>query len=298
MHSAEMVEWSDLRFFLAVAELGSTTAAGKALRVSQSTVQRRLTCLEASIGFPLFTRSVTGYRLGPHGVDLLPLARQLGQAAEAFEQAARQSARANGGVLRLTCPEPVVARLRPLVERFEAQHPGVAVEFVTSDRYLDLTKGDADVAFRSGDTDAALTGRKVADSIWGVYASADYIARHGRPQRVEDLAAHHILSLDDSLANHRLTNWLKHVAPRAHIAGRSNSVLGLAHATRSGLGVAPLPRGVALDAGGLVELFGPVQALTRSWRLLTTPALRRTPRVAAFFDFAVRERGALKTVFG
>jgi DNA-binding transcriptional LysR family regulator len=52
---------------------------------------------------------------------------------------------------------------------------------VTSDRYLDLSKGEADVAFRSGDTDDDLVGRKIADSIWAVYASRAYIERPGNP---------------------------------------------------------------------------------------------------------------------
>lgn len=60
-----------------------------------------------------------------------------------------------------------------------------------SDRYLDLSKGEADVAFRSGDTD---DGRKIADSVWAVYASEDYIARHGKPTRAEDLSQHPLAS--------------------------------------------------------------------------------------------------------
>ena len=61
---------------------------------------------------------------------------------------------------------------------------------MTSDRYLDLSKGEADVAFRSGDTDDELVGRKIADSIWAIYASRGYVERHGQPARIEDLASH------------------------------------------------------------------------------------------------------------
>ena len=65
----------------------------------------------------------------------------------------------------MTCPEPIIPRLLPIIERFHACYPQVRVEFVTSDRYLDLTKGEADVALRSGDTEDELVGRKIADSI-------------------------------------------------------------------------------------------------------------------------------------
>ena len=69
------------------------------------------------------------------------------------------------GVIRVTCPEPIVYRMTQskLIDRFHARHPKLRVEFVTSDRYLDLSKGEADVAFRSGDTDDELVGRKIEE---------------------------------------------------------------------------------------------------------------------------------------
>jgi DNA-binding transcriptional LysR family regulator len=62
-----MLDWNDLRFFLAIARHGSTIAAGKALRISQSTVQRRLAALEKSLGRKLVTRTASGYRLTDFG---------------------------------------------------------------------------------------------------------------------------------------------------------------------------------------------------------------------------------------
>jgi DNA-binding transcriptional LysR family regulator len=89
------------------------------------------------------------------------------------------SRRNAAGVIRLTCPEPLVNRLTRsgLLDRFHALHPGLHVEFVMSDKYIDLRTGEADVALRSGDTDDnVLVGRKVGDSLWAVYASTDYVA--------------------------------------------------------------------------------------------------------------------------
>jgi DNA-binding transcriptional LysR family regulator len=205
-------------------------------------------------------------------------------------------ARDRAGVIRVTCPEPIVQRMTPLIERFHARHPKLRVEFVMSDRYLDLLKGEADIAFRSGDTDDELVGRKIADSVWAVYASRAYIAHHGKPERVEDLARHSLVSFDDSLKNHRVVKWLKEVAPGAKIAARNNSVLGLVYAVKSGIGVGPLPTAIADGEPELVRVLGPVPELARSWRLLTHPDLRRTPRIAAFFDFIVTERESMKSI--
>jgi DNA-binding transcriptional LysR family regulator len=282
---------------LAVARHGSTIAAGKALGVSQSTVHRRLGDLEGHIGRELVVRHTAGYRLTEFGRDLLPFAERVEAAVKELEQHVADAARDRRGVIRVTCPEPIVPRLMPLIERFHAGHPNFQVEFVTSDRYLDLLKGEADVAFRSGDTDDDLIGRKIADSIWAVYASPVYIERHGKPERVEDLSRHLLVSLDESLANHRVVEWLKTVAPDAKIAARNNSVLGLVYAVKSGIGMGPLPTAVADEQEDLVRVLGPIRELARSWRLLTHPDLRRTRRVSAFFDFVAKERAALKAIF-
>lgn len=196
----------------------------------------------------------------------------------------------------MTCPEPIVPRLLPVIEQFHSRHPRLRVEFVTSDRYLDLTKGEADVALRSGDTEDELVGRKIADSIWAVYASRSYVEQHGKPERPEDLDRHRVVSLDEAMSKHRLVGWLNSVAPNATIAARNNSILGLMQAVKSGLGVSALPVSMAEQQEELVRLFGPVVELSRSWRLLTHPDLRRTKRISLFFDFIVEQREALKPI--
>lgn len=291
-----MFDWNDLKFFLAVARHGSTIAAGKALRTSQSTVQRRLRELEAKIGRELAARQSSGYRLTPFGEKLLPLAERVEAAIEDFEQCITGEVREEAGIIRMTCPEPIIPRLLPIIEQFHTRHPRLRVEFVTSDRYLDLTSGEADVALRSGDTEDELIGRKIADSIWAVYASHTYIEQQGRPESLDDLNRHRIVSLDETMSRHRLVAWLNSVAPNATIVARNNSILGLLQAVRSGLGVSALPIPMAEQYDELVRLFGPVTELSRSWRLLTPPDLRRTKRVSLFFDYIIENREALKPI--
>jgi DNA-binding transcriptional LysR family regulator len=169
-----MFDWNDLKFFLAVARHGSTIAASKALRTSQSTVQRRLSELETKIGRELVARQSTGYQLTTFGEKLLPFAQRVEAAIENFERCITGEVREDAGVIRMTCPEPIIPRLLPIIEQFHVRHPQVRVEFVTSDRYLDLRKGQADVSLRSGDTEDELIWRKIADSIWALYASHSY----------------------------------------------------------------------------------------------------------------------------
>lgn len=292
-----MFDWDDLKPLLAVHHHGSTLAAGRALGVNQSTVQRRLLELERRLGQVLVVRQASGYALTAFGSELIPLAEVVEAAVLQLQVKAEGRDREGRAIIRLTCPEPVVSRLTPLIELFHARRPDLRAQFVTSDRYLDLLKGDADIAFRSGDTDEALVGRKVADSIWGVYASPAYVAAHGRPPSVADLGAHPIFSLDASLSKHRMLLWLDEVAPSAQVAGRSSSILGLVDAVKGGGGLAALPCVIG-DAAGLERVLGPVAELGRAWRLLTHPELRRAPRIAAFFDFVEAERDRVAAALG
>ena len=294
-----MFDWNDLRFLLAVARDGSTLAAARSLGVNQSTVQRRLANLDAQLDQRLVERLPSGYQLTELGTAILPHAERVAAAVQDFEQALRDLGRAHVGIIRLTCPEPIAFRLTQsgILDRFHAKHPGLTVEFVLSDQYVDLAKGEADVALRSGDTDdSILVGRKIADSLWAIYASKTYIAQHGAPAVVADLARHPLIAFEESLSKHRTVSWFKEVAPGATYAARNTSVLGLIYAAKAGLGVAPLPMSLGDAEADLVRVIGPVPELTRAWRILTHPDQRQTARISAFFDFVLQETEALRPI--
>ncbi len=299
MHGSSAFDWDDLRVFLAVAREGSTIAAGRALGINQSTVHRRLAELERRIGCRLAERHPAGYRLTDVGRDLLPHAASVEEAVLRFAQRLDDAKRNVVGVVRVTCPEPLVFLIKqsPLLERFRALHPGLTVEFVMSDRYLDISKGDADIALRSGDTeDNELVGRKIADSVWAVYASREYVERAGRPASIEELERHALVGFEESMARHRVAKWLQQVAPNARIVARSNSVLGLLYAVKSGVGIGALPTALGDGDPQVVRVLGPIPELARIWRVLAHPDVRHTPRVAAFFDFICGETEALQSI--
>jgi molybdate transport repressor ModE-like protein len=295
-----MFDWNDLRPFLAVARHGSTTAAARALGVDQSTVQRRLGELERRIGQALVERHTTGYKLTAYGQELLPLAQAVEARMEQLQDKIKQSAREVNGVLRLTCPEPIVPRITrsPLLDLLGALHPGLRIEFVTTDHYVDLAKGEADVALRSGDTvDNQLVGRKVGESYWAVYAGREYVHKHGGVASAQEAAGHAWIVLDAAtMPKHRSTEWLRVVAPNARVAVTASSVLGLVHSAKANMGLAALPTALGDAEPDLVRQFGPVPELTRVWRILTTRPLRRTQRVATFFDFMVGQTEILRPI--
>ena len=294
LHNSTMFDWNDLRHFLAVARHGSTLAAAKTLRVSQSTVHRRLEELERRIGRKLVKRHPTGYRLTEFGEEMLAHAERVEDSVAAFERHTAASVRELKGSIRVTCPEGLGSSLvrSTLLDKFSARFPELRVELVMTIKILDLGKGQADIAIRAAaPADESLVGRKIGDSLWAVYASRAYVKRHGGADRIADIDRHAIVQFDGDMADSRAAKWLQSVAPRARVAARSNSLSALVLAVKSGAGLAVVPVIVGENERDLVRVLGPIDDLTTPYYLLMHQDMRRTPRVRAFFDFVVDELG-------
>ena len=294
-----MLDWNDLRYLLAVARAGSTLAAAKALGTSQSTVHRRLTELEERIGRPLVKRHATGYRLTELGEHLLPYAERAEEAMAAFERQSLASDKDFSGTVRVTCASTLADRLAnsSLIDMFQARYPSLRVELVITDRLLDLSKGEADIAIRLGERqDDALIGRQIAKVPWAVYASHSYIERHGRPECLKDIEHHVVIAYDGEIADYAAARWLRSVAPGARVAARSENWPGYVLAVKSGAGLGPLPIHHGDRERELVRLIDTDAELMSHFWLLMHRDMRRTPRVRAFFDFVVAELKAFRTL--
>ena len=286
-----MFDWNDLRYFLAVAREGSTLAAAKALGVSQPTVQRRLSALEESIKRKLVEHHPTGYRLTEFGKTLFPHAEDVERSITAFQRQLMSGGQELSGTLRVTCPEGMASRLlAPLIESFRAKYPELRVDLIMTDRRLDLAKGEAEVALRMHEPgDESLIARKIADAPWSVYASRSYIKRHGRPQQQEDLDNHAVIEFGGEIAQIQASRWLRTAAPRATVAARGNSMLGVLAAVKSGAGLAPLPMLLGGGEEDLEPLLAPIPEIGSKIYIVMHADLRRTERVRAFCDFVASE---------
>ena len=223
-------------------------------------------------------------------------AEQVEEAVTVFERHLAASDKRLTGTVRVTCPEGLVdPLLTPLVDAFQVRYPGLRVDLIVTERFLDLSKGEAEIAVRGGEPcDPVLIGRKIADNPWAVYASRSYIERHGQPKRPEDINDHAIIDFSGDISNLLLAKWLRSVAPRATIAARSNSVIGLLMAAKSGVGVTILPVQLGDPAEELIRVIDPLPELMSQIYILVHPDLRHAPRVRAFFDFVIAEIGAFR----
>lgn len=294
-----MLDWNDLRHFLAVARHGSTIAAAKALGVNQSTVHRRLCELERQLGRRLVERHPSGYRLTAVGEELRPLAERVETAVQDLQRRAASSDADLVGTVRVTCPETVGYRMMktPLLDAFRTRYPGLRIELLMVDRVLDLAKGEADVAFRTAPAqDNALVSRKLADVPWAMFASRSYVDRHGQPDRPEDVNQHQVIGFGGRIVEHPAARWLRSVAPKARVAAICTTTPALVLAVKSGAGLAPLPVVAVEHEQDLVRLLGSVPVLTLHFYLVFHRDMRRTPRVRAFCDFVTEEIKAFRTL--
>lgn len=183
--------------FVSVATRGSLSAAARAEGVTPAIVGRRLDALEQRLGVKLLVRTTRSISLTFEGVAFLEdCQRILNDLANAEASVSLGGVKASGH-LRVSAPAGF-GRLHvaPLLRDFLAANPDVSCSLDLTDRVVDLVNENIDCAIRIGElADSSLVSIRLADNQRVVVASPDYIARHGVPVTIEDLAQHNCLSL-------------------------------------------------------------------------------------------------------
>ncbi len=294
-----MYDWGNLRIFLATARAGSMLAAAAELGVNQTTVARRIAALESSLRVRLFNRNRDGCCLSESGASLLAQAERVADEAETFERLVAQRGRQLAGVIRVTLSE-IVANIvvTPLLAEFFEQYPDIKVELITTDRRLDLARGEADIAIRGTHQaiEAGVVVRKLANGRWSLYCSRGYAAKRGAPKCPEDLSKHLVIAADGALAKHIPYIWLAEAAPRAKVRSVCSTMINAISAIRSGHGVGPLPCWAnAVTEWNLIECFA-VPRFRYGYYLLTRADKKDLPRVKAFTEFVAARRSVMKQI--
>ena len=143
------IAWDDVRIFLAVAEAGSVSGAARQLRLGQPTISRRLADMEQALGARLFVRGVGGATLTSAGERLLSPARTMAEWAGEVARAAEAGEAAPQGLVRITAsPYVCFDFLAPFAASVSSRHPTIRIEVLSATRYLDMARGEADLALR------------------------------------------------------------------------------------------------------------------------------------------------------
>ena len=282
-----MMDWNLCRTFLAVADAGSYLGAARLLRTSHPTVGRAVAALEGQLGTKLFARSTEGLALTEQGRVFRTHVQAMATAALRAEAAvSARGARARGTVRLSIGPTLAAYWLMPRMDAFLQQHAEIEIDLVTHPFPASVLKRDADIVlrvFQSGDEN--LVGRKIARLGAGFYASRDYVARFGLPERKDDWKSHRVVGFDDKGSNADLGRWSDHVVRDAALVMRCSSQADMLAAVRAGIGICVLSCIVGDAYADLVRVL-PHKLVSNSdvW-LLAHPDLVDLPPVRAVMDF-------------
>lgn len=278
-----MMNWDDIRIFLAVARHGSLRAAGRALGLSQPTIGRRLTAFEETFGGPaLFDRLPDGLRLNPAGEALVGAAERLESAALALERRRVAGSPALTGTVRVSVGEWAEALLARHSGSSDAGGlpPGITLELVQSPQTANLARRDADLALRHGVPEAGnLFVAKV-----GAIAAALYRRRGGGPDLGRD---GHWITYTEEQGHYASARWIEQQVRNAggRVVLRAPHIAMRLEAIRAGVGLGLLPC-YAGDADALLERAGaPVPELTADYWVIVHRDLRRAACVRAVIDW-------------
>lgn len=193
------MDTDSVRLFVLAAEKLNISAAGRALGMAPAVASARLAKLEKALGADLLHRSTRKVALSLEGAEFLPYAREiLAQESAALAALGLGNPTATG-TLRFAAPSSFAQLyIAPLAPEFLERHPGISLDLRLSDMPFDLIEGSYDLALRNAAIeDSSLKGRKLADDRRVLCASPDYLARHGTPQTIDDLAAHQLIAFRD-----------------------------------------------------------------------------------------------------
>ncbi|MEM6372463.1 MAG: LysR family transcriptional regulator [Pseudomonadota bacterium] len=282
-----MDNWDEIKTAYQVARMGTVSGAAEVLGVHHATVIRHIDALEGRLGVKLFQRHARGYTATEAGDDLFRVAQatddQFGQLAGRIKGRGTEVS----GELVVTSLVTMAPRLAPVLTAFQQQHPDVIVRYLTGDRLFRLEYGEAHVAIRAG------TAPDQPDNVVqpfvrltvGLYATQDYIARHGHPDLAGDTSGHRFVSHDAADSRAPFHKWLRSQVAEDTITFRSTDVRALEQAVLAGAGVGFLPVLEARANPKLVEIMPPSEDWTAPLWLVTHVDLHRTNKVQAFLTF-------------
>ena len=280
-----MMDWDDVRSFLAIARARSLSGAARELDVRQSTMSRRLEALEMRAGARLLQRTPRGYELTPLGEAVLGNAERMEAEAIAVERLVQGRDVALSGVVRLTTVEAVAERIVPAaLVRLHARYPGITVDLMSDPRSFNLSRREADVAIRMTRFEGnELVSRRLGVAAMALYASTDYIARMGPLTATPD-GGHCVVTVLEDQDHLPEARWLDVRVPRARRAVRTNNRNGQLAAVSAGLGIACLPCFMADGASGVERLTDPGEGPSREIWLGVHEDLRHMPRIRAVIE--------------
>ncbi|WP_128597053.1 LysR family transcriptional regulator [Paraburkholderia kirstenboschensis] len=278
-----MFDWEDVRYFLAVARIGTMSGAARSLHVDHATVSRRLSALESEIRTSLIDRQPRTCRLTAIGQRVFELAQEMEESAYAVERLLDASRSPLRGKVTLSAPPVLVANfLVKHLADFRRTNPDLQLSVLCEARQLSLSRREADVVLRlTRPEEPTSVVRKLGRMSFGLYASKDYPHLH-------DPSAWEFIGYDAGFVGVSQQKWLMSVAGKRPIACEISDINGHVVAARAGAGVAGLPDFLVDSDAKLQRVPHAGHAFSRDIWMAVHRDLRRSLQIRAVMDFLVK----------
>jgi DNA-binding transcriptional LysR family regulator len=256
----------NMKVFVQVAQHASFAAAARNLRISTASASKRVAALEARLGARLFDRTTRRVGLTEAGRVYLDRCLECLHALEDADASVGELTKTPQGSLRVTAPIDFGEHLMPVLADVMNAYPNLAVDVRLTNRVVDMVEEGIDVGVRvAGSLDGHYVARPLARTRLGLFAAPAYLAKHGRPQRPEDLERHRNVVFTEPRPRDELVftrnGRTTRMKIRATLTG--NHAAALQIAVQRGVGLAMMPSFVA--ARDLAA--GSIEAVLTDWRL-------------------------------
>ena len=286
------MDWDRLRVFRVVAEAGSFTKGADELGMSQPAVSRQVAALEEALGVALFHRHARGLKLTEQGDHLYRAAQDMFTRLETARTQMIDSTDKPFGDLRVTTTIGLgAAWLTPRLVDFVELYPDINLQLLLNDNELDLSGREADVALWLREpTQNDLIRKRLFTVHFHVYGSVAYLQKYGRPETLDDLDDHRIITFAGAPTPIRQLNWLVQAGAESSKEGRRaaisiNNLQALRLAVGSGAGLAVLPDYMVSSDDLIVPVLEDAEVPDMVSYFVYPEELRNSKRLTVFRDF-------------
>lgn len=275
------MNWDDARVLLALGRELTLRRAARELRVDQATVGRRIAAMEADLGSTLFLRTPAGYQLTSVGEMAFEMAEKMELAALELARRTRGADNELAGDIRISTTDSLACDfVIPALKALHLEYPDIRVFLSSTSEVVNLSKRETDIAIRNQRPDNPdLILRKLADWRMGLFASSEYLQRHGVPEEGNGFKGHDLVMYEPYWRDRPSPTLVDEPIDQARVVVAVNSSMMVRRSLAEGLGISEIPVVLGLRDG--LQRVWPSRERSRPYEvwLITHKDLRHTARL-------------------
>ncbi|MDZ3992726.1 LysR family transcriptional regulator [Pseudomonas sp. Teo4] len=275
------MNWDDARVLLALGRELTLRRAGRVLRIDQATVGRRIAAMEEDLGSTLFLRTPTGYQLTAIGEVAFEMAEKMESAAMELARRTRGADQEQAGEVRLSTTDSLAYDfVIPALKQLHITHPDIRVVLNSTSEIVNLSKRETDIALRNQRPENPdLILRKLAEWPMGLFASAQYIEKHGEPEPGTGFEGHDLVMYEPYWRDRGHPRLVDESIEQGRVVVAANTSMMVRRSIKEGLGIGEIPIEMGIRDGLQRVWPDRVRAKPYDVWMVTHKDLRHTARI-------------------